>query len=110
FSTLIIGRTIQSIGAGSMLPLVHSVFLLMFPVKSRGMAMGLVGLVISFAPAIGPTISGWIITSYSWRTIFYIMLPIGILEILIGLKVMKNVTTLTYPKLDILSIILSTFG
>src|SRR5699024_2464800 len=67
-------------------------------------------LVISFAPAIGPTISGWIITSYSWRTIFYIMLPIGILEILIGLKVMKNVTTLTYPKLDILSIILSTFG
>src|SRR5699024_12771197 len=59
---------------------------------------------------IGPTISGWIITSYSWRTIFYIMLPIGILEVLIGLKVMKNVTTLTYPKLDILSIILSTFG
>src|SRR5699024_3994639 len=104
------GRTIQSIGAGIMMPLMQSVFLLMLPVKSRGMAMGLVGLVISFAPAIGPTISGWIITSYSWRTIFYIMLPIGILEILIGLKVMKNVTTLTYPKLDILSIILSTFG
>jgi len=110
FNTLIIGRTIQSIGAGIMMPLMQSVFLLMFPVKSRGMAMGLVGLVISFAPAIGPTISGWIITSYSWRTIFYIMLPIGILEVLIGLKVMKNVTTLTYPKLDILSIILSTFG
>src|SRR5699024_5876891 len=65
---------------------------------------------ISFAPAIGPTIAGWIITSYSWRTIFYIMLPIGILEVLIGLKDMKNVTTLTYPKLDILSIILSNFG
>src|SRR5699024_3444123 len=80
------------------------------PVRGRGMSMGLVVLIVSFAPAIGPTISGWIITSYSWRTIFYIMLPIGILEILIGLKVMKNVTTLTYPKLDILSIILSTFG
>lgn len=110
FNTLIVGRTVQSVGAGIMMPLMQSVFLLMFPVKSRGMAMGLVGLVISFAPAIGPTISGWIITSYSWRTIFYIMLPIGILEVLIGLKVMKNVTTLTYPKLDILSIILSSLG
>src|SRR5690625_4727673 len=74
------------------------------------MAMGLVGLVISFAPAIGPTISGWIITTFSWRAVFYIILPIGILEVLIGLKVMRNVTTLTYPKLDILSIILSSFG
>src|SRR5699024_2026767 len=94
FNTLIICRTIQSIGAGIMMPLMQSVFLLMFPVKSRGMAMGLVGLVFLFAPAIGPTISCWIITSYSWRTIFYIMLPIGILEVLIGFKVMKNVTTL----------------
>src|SRR5699024_12351069 len=98
------------IGEVILLPLMQSVFLLMFPVKHRRMPMGLVRLVISFAPAIGPTISGWIITSYFWRTIFYIMLPIGILEVLIGLKVMKNVTTLTYPKLDILSIILSTFG
>jgi len=110
FNSLIIGRIIQSVGAGIMMPLMQSVFLLMFPVKSRGMAMGLVGLVISFAPAIGPTISGWIITTYSWRAVFYIILPIGILEVLIGLKVMRNVTTLTYPKLDILSIILSSFG
>ncbi|HLQ96570.1 MAG TPA: MDR family MFS transporter [Pseudogracilibacillus sp.] len=110
FNSLIIGRIIQSVGAGIMMPLMQSVFLLMFPVRSRGMAMGLVGLVISFAPAIGPTISGWIITTYSWRAVFYIILPIGILEVLIGLKVMRNVTTLTYPKLDILSIILSSFG
>ncbi|MBU5467084.1 DHA2 family efflux MFS transporter permease subunit [Virgibacillus sp. MSJ-26] len=110
FNTLIIGRIIQSIGAGIMMPLMQSVFLLMFPVRKRGMAMGLVGLVISFAPAIGPTISGWIITTFSWRAVFYIILPIGILEVLIGLKVMRNVTTLTYPKLDILSIILSSFG
>lgn len=110
FNTLIMGRIVQSVGAGIMMPLMQSVFLLMFPVKSRGMAMGLVGLVISFAPAIGPTVSGWIITTYSWRAIFYIILPIGILEVLIGLKVMRNVTTLTYPKLDIFSIVLSSFG
>lgn len=110
FNTLIMGRIVQSVGAGIMMPLMQSVFLLMFPVKSRGMAMGLVGLVISFAPAIGPTVSGWIITTYSWRAVFYIILPIGILEVLIGLKVMRNVTTLTYPKLDIFSIVLSSFG
>src|SRR5699024_544517 len=67
FNTLIMGRMVQSVGAGIMMPLMQSVFLLMFPVKSRGMAMGLVGLVISFAPAIGPTVSGWMITTYSWR-------------------------------------------
>src|SRR5699024_4645597 len=52
YSTLSIGRASQSIGAGIMMPLMQSVFLLLFPVKRRGMPMGLVGLVISFAPAI----------------------------------------------------------
>lgn len=72
--------------------------------------MGLVGLVISFAPAIGPALSGWIITNYSWRAVFLIILPIAIIVILLAAKVMKNVTELTNPKMDMLSIILSSFG
>ncbi|MEW9676702.1 MDR family MFS transporter [Lentibacillus sp. L22] len=110
FGTLLLGRIIQSTGAGVIMPLMQTVFLLIFPVKSRGVAMGLVGLVISFAPAIGPALSGWIITNISWRAIFLIILPIAIIEILVATKVMKNVTELTYPKLDMLSIILSSFG
>ncbi|WP_080873823.1 MDR family MFS transporter [Oceanobacillus timonensis] len=110
FEMLLLGRTIQSSGAGVIMPLMQTVFLLLFPVQNRGVAMGLVGLVISFAPAIGPALSGWVITTFSWRAVFLIILPIAIIVILVAAKVMKNVTELTYPKMDIISIILSSFG
>lgn len=110
FEILLLGRIIQSIGAGILLPLMQTVFLLIFPVNKRGTAMGLVGLVISFAPAIGPALSGWIIANYSWRILFFIILPIALLDVIIAIIAMKNVTELTYPKIDIFSIILSSFG
>ncbi len=88
----------------------QTVFLMIFPVNKRGTVMGLVGLVISFAPAIGPTLSGWITEHYSWRMLFYIILPIAIIDIIIAYFVMKNVTEVSKPKVDILSIILSSFG
>ena len=58
FYFLLVGRIIQSAGAGITLPLMQTIFLLIFPINKRGQAMGLVGLVISFAPAIGPALSG----------------------------------------------------
>ncbi|GAB2565937.1 MDR family MFS transporter [Gracilibacillus alcaliphilus] len=110
FGFLLAGRVIQSAGAGVMLPLMQTVFLLIFPVNKRGSVMGLVGLVISFAPAIGPSLSGWVTEHYSWRALFYIILPIAIIDIIIAYFVMKNVTEVSKPKLDVLSIILSSFG
>lgn len=110
FSVLLIGRVIQSAGAGIMLPLMQTVFLLIFPVHKRGAAMGYIGLVISFAPAIGPTLSGWVTTNYSWRFLFLLILPLAILIIIIAYFILRNVTELTYPKLDIPSIILSSVG
>lgn len=110
FAMLLLGRIIQSTGAGILMPLMQTVFLLIFPVKKRGAAMGLVGLVISFAPAIGPALSGWVIANYSWRALFFIILPIALIDIVIAAIALKNVTELTYPKLDVLSIVLSSFG
>jgi EmrB/QacA subfamily drug resistance transporter len=110
FSTLLIGRVIQSAGAGVMLPLMQTVFLMIFPVHKRGAAMGLIGLVISFAPAIGPALSGWVTEHYSWRVLFFIILPIAIIDIVVAFFALKNVTELTKPKLDVLSVILSSFG
>ncbi|MEN2767941.1 MDR family MFS transporter [Ornithinibacillus xuwenensis] len=110
FSTLLIGRVIQSAGAGVMLPLMQTVFLMIFPVHKRGAAMGLIGLVISFAPAIGPALSGYVTEHYSWRVLFFIILPIAIIDIIIAFFALRNVTELQRPKLDILSIILSSFG
>lgn len=110
FYVLMIGRVVQASGAGIMLPLMMTVFLTIFPIEKRGTAMGTVGLVISFAPAIGPTLSGWIVETYPWRTMFFIILPIIIIDIILVYFFMKNVTERTFPKLDIASIILSTLG
>ncbi|MFB1050277.1 MDR family MFS transporter [Paraliobacillus sp. JSM ZJ581] len=110
FSILMVGRVIQASGAGIMMPLMMTVFLTIFPIEKRGAAMGTVGLVISFAPAIGPTLSGWIVETYPWRMMFFIILPIIIVDIILVYIFMKNVTERTFPKLDILSIVLSTLG
>lgn len=110
FEILLLGRVIQSIGAGVMLPLMTTVFLLIFPVNKRGAAMGLVGLVISFAPAIGPALSGWVTSHFSWRVLFFIILPIALIDIFVAFLFLKNVTEVSRPKVDVLSILLSSFG
>jgi EmrB/QacA subfamily drug resistance transporter len=110
FETLLLGRVIQSSGAGVMLPLMQTVFLMIFPVNKRGSAMGLVGLVISFAPAIGPALSGWVTSHYSWRILFFIILPIAIIDIIVAFFALKNVTETSKTKVDVTSIILSSFG
>lgn len=110
FGVLLTGRVIQSAGAGVMLPLMQTVFLMIFPVNKRGAAMGYIGLVISFAPAIGPALSGWMTANYSWRLLFWSMLPLALAIIVVAYFIMKNVTELTRPKVDPLSIILSSIG
>ncbi len=110
FGVLLTGRVIQSAGAGVMLPLMQTVFLMIFPVNKRGAAMGYIGLVISFAPAIGPALSGWMTANYSWRLLFWSILPLALLIIVIASFIMKNVTELKYPKVDPVSIILSSIG
>ncbi|WP_010093896.1 DHA2 family efflux MFS transporter permease subunit [Ornithinibacillus scapharcae] len=110
FYLLLIGRVLQAAGAGIMMPLMQTIMFLIFPVEKRGTAMGLFGLIISFAPAIGPTLSGYVVEHYPWRTLFYIVLPIAVIDIVIAYFVLKNVTKQTFPKVDIISIVLSTIG
>lgn len=110
FEMLLLGRVIQSSGAGVMLPLMQTVFLMIFPVHKRGAAMGLIGLVISFAPAIGPALSGWVTSHYSWRVLFFIILPIALIDIVVAYFALKNVTEVTKPQVDVLSIVLSSLG
>ncbi|MGH2316523.1 DHA2 family efflux MFS transporter permease subunit [Planococcus sp. SE5232] len=110
FSILMVGRIVQAAGAGIMMPLTQTVLFIIFPVEKRGQAMGLFGLVISFAPAIGPTLSGWIVGQYPWRALFYIVIPIALLDLILAYFFLKNVTKQTFPTLDYLSIVLSTLG
>lgn len=110
FGTLLTGRLIQAVGAGIMMPLMSVVFLTIFPIEQRGKAMGMMGLAMIFAPAVGPTLSGWIVEHYSWRVLFYIVLPLAIFSLIYGAFSMKNVTQTSKPKLDLLGVVLSTLG
>ncbi|TCP29953.1 EmrB/QacA subfamily drug resistance transporter [Scopulibacillus darangshiensis] len=110
FTLLLVGRVVQAAGAGIMMPLMMTAFLTIFPPDKRGAAMGMAGLVISFAPAIGPTLSGFLVEFYSWRLLFYVVLPFAVIEIVFAALLLKNVTNLTNPKVDVLSIFLSSVG
>ncbi|WP_068786120.1 DHA2 family efflux MFS transporter permease subunit [Paenibacillus phocaensis] len=110
FEMVLVGRLVQAAGAGVLMPLMTVVFLTIFPIEKRGQAMGMMGIAMIFAPAVGPTLSGWIIEHHPWNVLFWIILPFALLSILLGFIFMKNVTRVGRPKLDVLSIILSTIG
>lgn len=110
FGFLVLARIVQATGSGIMLPLLMTVLLAVIPVKRRGLAMGLMGIVISFAPAIGPTLSGWLLHHFEWRSLFFTMLPIVVIAMTLAFFSVKNVTEQSNPKIDIPSILLSSFG
>ncbi|MGB0083297.1 MAG: DHA2 family efflux MFS transporter permease subunit [Terracidiphilus sp.] len=78
---LIFARILQGAGGGGMQPLAQSILLESFPPEQHGKAMAAYGVGIVVAPVIGPTLGGWITDSYSWRWIFYINLPVGLLAL-----------------------------
>jgi len=78
---LIVARVLQGAGGGGMQPIAQAVLLESFPVEKRGAAMAAYGMGVVVAPIIGPTLGGWITDSYSWRWIFYINLPLGVLAL-----------------------------
>ncbi|WP_142828612.1 DHA2 family efflux MFS transporter permease subunit [Planococcus soli] len=109
FSFLLVGRLVQAIGTGIFLPLMFSVILLIFPIQKRGSVMGIVGLVITAGPALGPTLSGLIINASSWHYIFWMMVALNAL-LLIGALKTENVSDITKPKIDVVSLLLSTIA
>ncbi len=110
FGMLLVGRMIQGIGTGILLPLIFLVALSIYPMDKRGAAMGIIGLVIMFAPAVGPTLAGLILGVLSWRYIFWVMVPILLIALILAIIFTKNVSELTRPHVDVLSIVMSTIG
>lgn len=110
YPILLAGRFIQAAGGGIIIPLMQTILFAIFPLDKRGQAMGTFGLVISFAPAIGPSLSGWIVEHFPWQTLFIMMLPIAIIDLIIAYFILGNVTERTNPRLDTLSIVLSSLA
>ncbi|WP_281250368.1 DHA2 family efflux MFS transporter permease subunit [Virgibacillus siamensis] len=110
FPVLIAGRVIQGMGSGIMIPLMQTLLFLMYPKEKRGYAMGIAGLVINVAPAVGPPISGIIINYFEWRSLFLLTLPIAACILLLVFLFMHNITEQRKTEIDALSIVLSTIG
>jgi DHA2 family lincomycin resistance protein-like MFS transporter len=107
---LVIGRIVQASGTAIMMPLLMTTIMNLVPPESRGKTMGNISIVISVAPAIGPTISGLILSTLDWRWMFLLVLPIALAALLLGALRIKNVTTPTEAPLDVLSVFLSAIG
>lgn len=82
---LIIARILQGLGGGGLQPLSQAILLETFPRKEHGMAMAMFGMGVVFAPILGPVIGGWITDNWSWRWVFYINIPAGILAVILTL-------------------------
>lgn len=92
------------------MPLLQTIIFSIFPIQERGAAMGLVGIAVGVGPAIGPTLSGWIVDNWSWRQIFGIMLPIVALVIVASFFYMKPVIQTSKIKFDLFSVLTSSIG
>lgn len=110
FAILLFGRLFQAVGTGLLIPIIFNTFLLIYPPHRRGAVMGIIGLVIMFAPAIGPTLSGVIVEHLGWRYLFITVIPFALFSIGFAYKYLVNVSEVTKPKIDVLSIFYSTIG
>ncbi len=110
FGTLLVGRVVQATGTGIMMPLLMTTVLTLVPLSDRGRIMGRISIVMSVAPAIGPAVSGLILQLTAWRGLFWVMLPIALVMLGIGIARVPNVSDPRKVPLDVLSVVLSAVG
>ena len=110
FEVLLGARVVQAVGTAIMIPLLFTTVLTLVPEHHRGRIMGNISIVISVAPAVGPTISGLILSVLDWRWMFIIVLPIAVVALVLGAMRIPNVSETRKTPLDVLSVILAAFG
>lgn len=110
FPLLLVGRIVQACGTAVMMPLLMTTVMNLVPPQSRGKTMGNISIVISVAPALGPTIGGFILEHLEWRWMFGLVLPIALAALALGMAKIKNVTTPSKAPFDPLSVVLSALG
>jgi DHA2 family multidrug resistance protein len=108
---LLVARLLQGIGGGPLMPLSQAIMWEIFPLRQRGMAMAAWGVGIMMAPIFGPTLGGWISDNWSWRWIFYINVPIGVLGLFAASAVLFDPPYLKRPgRVDVLGLVLMAVG
>lgn len=107
FTVLLIARIVQASGTAMMIPLLMTTVLNLVPPQRRGSFMGTVSIVIAVAPAIGPTVSGLILQYLSWRFMFFIVFPIALIALLIGVAKLTNIGEEDHHRIDMTSVALT---
>ncbi len=107
---LIAARVLQGWGAGLMLPLGTALLLSAFPIEERGLALGLFGIALVVAPAVGPLLGGWLVDYQLWRWIFFINLPIGALGLLLAARLLRESRPAHRPRFDLPGLATSALG
>ena len=107
FGLLLLGRIVQACGTAIMMPLLMTTVVTLVPERQRGRIMGRISIVISVAPALGPTLSGLVLEVLSWRWLFLLVLPIAVLAFVVGALRMPNVGLRKRAPIDLLSVLLS---
>lgn len=110
FWVLLLGRIMQAACTGAVMPMVFTVILLVFPREKRGTAMGVIGLIIGFAPAVGPSLSGLLVDSVGWRALFAIVTALGVVVVVLAACLLRNYGNFARTSFDKLSVALSTVG
>ncbi|MDE3113064.1 MAG: DHA2 family efflux MFS transporter permease subunit [Chloroflexota bacterium] len=110
FSVLVLGRILQGMSGGLMLPLAISTLFRAFPPGERGMALGFFAIPLVAGPALGPTIGGYIVTNLDWRYVFFVNVPIGIAAIVLALLFLHRDTPRHGERFDLTGAIFSTLG
>jgi DHA2 family lincomycin resistance protein-like MFS transporter len=110
FGVLMAGRVVQACGTAVMLPLLMTTVMRLVPPQRRGATMGTITIVIAVAPAIGPTIGGAVLSSLGWRWMFWIVLPLSLAALVIGLLRLRLDSETRRVPLDVPSVLLSAVG
>lgn len=110
FGLLLAGRIVQASGTAIMMPLLFTTVLSVVPAERRGRFMGVISIVIAVAPAVGPTVSGLILSAFDWRWLFVFVLPIAVASLVLGAVFVRNLTETQRSHLDVASVLLSAVG
>ena len=110
FGVLLGARVVQASGTAIMMPLLMTTVMTLVPAARRGVMMGNISIVISVAPALGPTLSGFVIGRFGWRGIFLVVLPIALLTLVLGARWLVSVSAMSRARVDLVSVPLAALG
>ncbi|MFT8351900.1 DHA2 family efflux MFS transporter permease subunit [Clostridium saccharoperbutylacetonicum] len=109
-SIIIIARVIQGIGGSCIISLGMAILMTTFDKSELGMAIGVMGMCVMAAPALGPSLGGYIIQNFNWRFLFFINLPVGIVAIMMAILIFKKSEHKSSKKFDIIGFLTSSIG